>query len=747
MSDDHYYGSIRHALEASRPPADCAIASEAGEVIAHMLGDGRSVIDPSAKIWTPEAAEDLRARIGDNPIIGTGASQWEKLDRQLEGASREVVLLAAEIVFLREHPLRSALPETRRAHVERVLAHLDPSEAISNSMGKWLSRPAGTAGFEPGSWYNGALWRHVIWVSTFVQHWDRLSDAERQSARVDPWELQQVMLASGNDRSDIRNALQFLARPDTFEPVSSSGMKSKIRDGLADCIGGATGTDPVSIDRDLLAIRTALAHDAVGPFHFWTHGVLELWDESAADPGGSADYQADSAEPRSRHYWLYSPGAQASKWGEFSTEGIMAISWDELGDLAEYPNRKAIRQVLNAEGAGGSNRNAVLAVWQFQNEIAVGDVVFAKRGNWEIVGRGEVTSDARFEPGRTSFRHVRSVEWTHVGEWEHPGDGATKTLTDITSHLDYIEKLQALFTDEPESVAAPAVTSPPAYDKAAFLNEVFLSETRYDQLSALLLRKKNLILAGPPGVGKTFAAKRLAYSIMASKDPSRVQMVQFHQSYSYEDFMMGYRPTEAGGFALSEGPFYRFCEEAGADDADRPYFFVIDEINRGNISKIFGELLMLIEADKRGQELRLLYKNETFSVPANVHIIGMMNTADRSLAVLDYALRRRFGFFEMTPGFDSAGFTRWQQEAGSPTLDRLVATVVDLNRVIADDPALGQGFAIGHSFLSRPTDSDPDDAWLYSVVEDELVPLLDEYWFDEPQTAAEWSGKLRAAVA
>lgn len=133
--------------------------------------------------------------------------------------------------------------------------------------------------------------------------------------------------------------------------------------------------------------------------------------------------------------------------------------------------------------------------------------------------------------------------------------------------------------------------------------------------------------------------------------------------------------------------------------------------------------------------------------PFHVHIIGMMNTADRSLAVIDYALRRRFGFFEMPPGFDSAGFRRWQQEAGSPTLDRLVEAVVELNVVIGKDPALGQGFAIGHSFLSRPTGTDADDAWLYSVVEDELVPLLDEYWFDEPAKAQEWAGRLRAAVA
>jgi 5-methylcytosine-specific restriction protein B len=748
MTNDRFDNDMRAAIAASRPAPDMAIALDVSEMITHMLGDGRSVIDPATTIWTGETAEDLRARVGDNPMVGKSQGQWDKLDEQLRGASREVVLLAAELVFLREHPLLSALPETRRAHVDRVLSHLDSPVTVLEPMSKWLGRPAGTAGFEAGSWYNGALWRHVIWVSTFVRQWNGLSDAEREAARSDPWQLQQVMLTSGDDRSDIRNALQFLARPDMFEPISSAAMKTKIRDGLADRIGGQTGNNPASIDRDLLTIRSVLTSEVEGPFHFWTPGVKELWDSSPTGPdSAAAGSTTELAEPRPRHYWLYSPGAQASEWEEFSTIGIMAIGWDELDDLAAYPSREAVRQALDNEGTGGSMKNAVLAVWQFQNEIAQGDIVYAKRGRREIVGRGEVTSSARFAQDRPSFRHVRSVKWTHTGSFEHPGDTAMKTLTDITPDHDYVEKLEALVTGgvEPDPPAPP--TPLPAYDKSAFLGEVYLSEDRYERLVALLARKKNAILAGPPGVGKTFVAKRLAYSIMGVKDPSRVQMVQFHQSYSYEDFMMGYRPTETGGFALTEGPFYRFCEEARADDDDRPHFFIIDEINRGNISKIFGELLMLIEADKRGQDLRLLYKNETFSVPKNVHIIGMMNTADRGLAVLDYALRRRFGFFEMTPGFDSEGFTSWQQDAGSPTLDRLVSVVVDLNSAIAEDPALGQGFAIGHSFLSRPAGNDADDAWLYSVVEDELVPLVDEYWFDEPTKAKEWAGKLRAAVA
>lgn len=222
--------------------------------------------------------------------------------------------------------------------------------------------------------------------------------------------------------------------------------------------------------------------------------------------------------------------------------------------------------------------------------------------------------------------------------------------------------------------------------------------------------------------------------------------MQFHQSYSYEDFIMGYRPNADGGFDLVEGPFYSFCERA-REDAERDYFFIIDEINRGNISKIFGELLMLIEADKRGgQGLRMLYNNEVFSVPENVHIIGMMNTADRSLAVLDYALRRRFGFFEMSPGFTTEQFGRFMEGEDSSALESLVRTIVALNQDIASDPGLGRGFEVGHSYLSAGEASREDDLWLVSVVEDELVPLLEEYWFDQPERAEQWSAALRGAL-
>lgn len=440
-------------------------------------------------------------------------------------------------------------------------------------------------------------------------------------------------------------------------------------------------------------------------------------------------------------YWIYSPGKDAEFWDEFYNAGIMAIGWD-IGNLTQYSSKDEMKKALQDKYDSNSTyMNAAHAIWQFANVMKPGDIVFAKRGKHQIIGRGVVSSEYYYDDSRDRYKNVRRIKWTHKGVWDHPGEAVMKTLTDITEYTEYVNTLEALFDNEIEDADIEEVNYPP-YDKEQFLNEVFISEKDYEGITSLLARKKNIILCGAPGVGKTFAARRLAYSILGRKDKSRVSMVQFHQSYSYEDFVMGYRPT-GDGFERRTGAFYDFCKKAELD-TDNKYFFIIDEINRGNLSKIFGELFMLIESDKRGLGLQLLYSDEKFSVPSNVYIIGLMNTADRSLAMLDYALRRRFAFFEMKPGFESDGFKAYQDGLSNNQFDNLISCIKRLNDAIASDESLGKGFCIGHSYFCNLVEADKET--LNEIVKYEIIPLLEEYWFDNSDKIKNWSAELRRAV-
>lgn len=443
-------------------------------------------------------------------------------------------------------------------------------------------------------------------------------------------------------------------------------------------------------------------------------------------------------------YWIYSPGDNACMWDEFYNLGIMGIGWDDVTDLKGFISKEEIKDYMKkVYDPSYSYKNNAHCLWQFANEIKIGDVIFVKKGMHKIIGKGVVASDYIYDSARETYKHIRKVEWTNKGEWEHPGQAVMKTLTCISPYPDYVQRLLSLFAEDIlEETSEQIEIKYPTYTKDDFLNKVYMDEDTYNTLTELLEAKYNVILQGAPGVGKTFAAKRLAYSIMGQKDTSRVAMVQFHQSYSYEDFIQGYRPSK-DGFELVNGAFYKFCKEA-EEDNERPYFFIIDEINRGNLSKILGELMMLIEKDKRGEKIKLLYSNEWFTVPKNVRIIGMMNTADRSLALMDYALRRRFAFFDFAPAFASDGFKNYLTEKNSSKLEKLISTVELLNNAIAADESLGDGFRIGHSYFC--TDDEVTDGWLKSVVEYEVIPLIKEYWFDEPAKIRDWSSALRSAI-
>lgn len=456
---------------------------------------------------------------------------------------------------------------------------------------------------------------------------------------------------------------------------------------------------------------------------------------------GLADDDVDTV-----HYWIYSPGDGASKWDDFYKRGVMGLGWSEIGDFSQYSSKDEMKAAMKEKiDPTRPYKNAAHATWQFLQEMKPGDIVFAKKGMHSVIGRGVVTSEYIYDTEDSEYPNIRKVNWTNTGDWEHPGQAVMKTLTDITSYTDYVVKLNALIdVNDDEDDVEPEETVYPEYTPEKFLEEVYMDGDSYDTLVELIRMKRNFILQGAPGVGKTFAAKRLAYSMMGCKDQNRVMMVQFHQSYTYEDFIEGFRPSStSNNFEIKKGAFANFCQKA-AEDPENEYFFIIDEINRGNLSKIFGELFMLIENDKRGNALQLLYSGDKFSVPPKLYIIGMMNTADRSLAMLDYALRRRFAFFEMKPGFESEGFRDYKMAFANPKFDSLIDCVEKLNAVIAADDSLGDGFCIGHSYFCNL--SAITDKALSNIVEYEMVPLLKEYWYDEPIKVKDWTEKLRSSI-
>jgi 5-methylcytosine-specific restriction protein B len=398
----------------------------------------------------------------------------------------------------------------------------------------------------------------------------------------------------------------------------------------------------------------------------------------------------------------------------------------------------------------GTPRNDALACFEFARVMKPGDFVLAKKGRSKIVGYGTIIGDYEYDSSRPYYRNTRKVRWEGRGEWTYNGNLVMKTVTDISKYPSHVEELKTLIglVEEVGPEPTPAAERTP-YSVHDALDGLFLSEGEFQELLVLWRHKKNLILQGAPGVGKTFIARRLAYALMGYRDPSRLEMVQFHQSYSYEDFIQGYRPS-GEGFALKNGSFYTFCERA-RHDQDNRYVFIIDEINRGNLSKIFGELLMLIESDKRGSEwsVPLTYAMSTevqFYVPENLYLLGLMNTADRSLAVVDYALRRRFAFKTLTPKYQDDKFRAYHAVVGVPKelTDRIVSRMSELNSAIASDTVnLGPGFQIGHSFFTPALDQAPfDEGWYRRIVETEIVPLLEEYWFEDSERVAQWRHSL-----
>lgn len=309
-------------------------------------------------------------------------------------------------------------------------------------------------------------------------------------------------------------------------------------------------------------------------------------------------------------------------------------------------------------------------------------------------------------------------------------EGEVKELKNTRS---YVNKYRDFLT-YCANLSEEALDSTPPYVFADDPDKPFIAEEKFNEIVELLFRKKNIILQGAPGVGKTFLAKKIAYQLIGMKKDENIETIQFHQSYSYEDFIQGIRPTTSGEFRVHSGIFYDFCKNAMEHPEDT-FVFIIDEINRGNLSKIFGELMMLIEYDKRSPRyaLKLTYSEEDsprFYVPANVYIIGCMNTADRSIAIVDYALRRRFAFCDVEPEFGETFKNYLGMVLSKGFVDEICNKVNRVNDIIRTSSSLGKGLEIGHSYFCQLSSVDDEQEWWKSICKYELFPYLREICFD-----------------
>jgi hypothetical protein len=431
-----------------------------------------------------------------------------------------------------------------------------------------------------------------------------------------------------------------------------------------------------------------------------------------------------------RRLWVIAPGRDAELWDQSLTEGFISIGWDELGDLTQYKNIDEITAALKKgreEGEANPTNNA-RCNWEFSRVMQPGDLVYAKKGMSVLLGIGVVTGPCTWNADVEHPKHRRAVKWLKIGGWELPGDSkfAIKTLTDITDSpfADELNRL-AEFSEQDAVLQVRDVVaerSAPEFTIGTLAEETGYEPEQLREWVARLNRKKQIVLQGPPGTGKTFLARGMA-RVLISNSLGIVELVQFHPSYAYEDFMQGIRPDLIGtalSFRVRDGRFIEFCDKARRV-APSPAVLIIDELNRANLAKVFGELMYLLEY--RRETVPLAVDGRKFSIPDNVLIIGTMNTADRSIALVDHALRRRFSFIHLTPNYEilRKHLTRHDLPA-----DSLVSTLMALNKTIGD-----RHYEVGISFFLQ--DGKALRKTLRDVWVGEIEPYIEEYFYDQEE--------------
>ncbi|MDL2226932.1 AAA family ATPase [Deltaproteobacteria bacterium OttesenSCG-928-M10] len=646
----------------------------------------------SENIWTLDNLQALKQDFIDSPDDGSDTF-IDKFKSQLKKSAKAVILLAAEVMaayYL--FPVKSVGVQHKRNTISVILSWAGEGpipedrliyQAFEDGIGN------------PGMGYNHSQFWELSLIINMAIAYKNASPQVRERLS-EPWSFRDFINSieiPDNKKIQGRNIWCHLFFPESFERITTTSQKEKIIHAFT----GQNPDGPDHLDEKLLGIRKVEEEKCPGKIlDFYMPPLSEIWHwgEPAPEPSmmkAFKKWMAKQPKSNGEPYSLATVGAYAGalKNATAKLKGLDGI-WTNLFKYTDYEEFENIRQ-------------QILDAPNFEEvDVAAGNKAYSNG----------IKMYKRF------LKDMESPE-----PEVQPGS---------SSHIPEASKL-------------------PTYSISTIIDDgCFIERSRLEIMLQRLSQKKNLILQGPPGTGKTWLAKRLAYALIGEKNTSCIKAVQFHPNLAYEDFIRGWRPCGDGKLKLEDGPFLKLLAEAVANPGAK-YVLVVEEINRGQPAQIFGEMLTLLEADKRtpDEAMELCHckqPGETVYVPENLYVIGTMNIADRSLALVDLALRRRFAFIDLEPLIDDTwfGWMKDNHSFDSHLLEDIQAKMLYINKTISDDASLGDQFRIGHSFVTPAPDMDIADGrkWFRQVVTTEIKPQLEEYWFDAPGQIADVVKKL-----
>lgn len=715
-------------------PGAAAIEQAAARIFRFGWLKDDSAVTPGVPVWTARHADELYEHFVDRSDA-SGDDFMSKFENQLAPASDEAKQLAVEIFYLNLLPLADYYGVTKRQLLQRVLSWMTRRVTIPEELDRALD--AGV--FNGGVAFKTRRWQQLALLIQTVREWKKLVPEERVRRLEDPWAFRDFVQAVPGTREPAqRNALLYLAHPDVFLPIVNTDHRKRIRQAFLEYAPSPSG----DLDRDLCDIYRAMERENGGPVDFYQPPWRERWLPSQA----SEEFVEPPTATETRRAWLVRGSNVQGRnlvpvWLE---RGSCSLPAAQLRPVEGGLSRDQIAAIVETDYAHVSynaRSEKVREFHAFLSRMQVGDLVATTSEGRLFVGvvTGEPTYLASSD-GRSNLR--RSVDWRPGGidysELPAPLPARLQTqhdVLDLTQELSLLETLLGQVPPPPRTFQLPDADD-------ALAERLLVPRSWLQECVELLRDRPQLIFYGPPGTGKTYLAQRIAWHLAG---PDNTKLVQFHPAYSYEDFFEGYRPGpgEGGavGFRLTPGPLRRLVDQA-REHPEQPFALIIDEINRGNLAKIFGELYFLLEY--RDQAIDLLYSSgdeQGFTLPRNVLIIGTMNTADRSIALVDAAMRRRFAFLPLHPSEPPTRgmLRRWLERTGRP--DSAARLLDELNRRIDDTD-----FKIGPSYLMREAAYDGggfDRVWRTAV-----LPLLEEHHFGEGVDVVKRYGlaSLRAAV-